>query len=170
MAFILHVSSLPQNKSEDVATLYERYRQYLHSIKDRVPAAAYSFATADWHYNPQDHRCPHDSWLESLTICEPAVGERLESREIEIRACLLGAFQDGHIELTYKRVKSYSLDAPFEFENPPRVRVGHGDWLIDEVRLSDRGFVIHEVMFSRGSHWVIECEDILYEWKPLYMK
>ncbi len=44
--------------------------------------------------------------------------------------------------------------------------IGHGDWLIDEVRLSEREFVLHEVEFSHGSRWIIECEDLIYQWKP----
>jgi hypothetical protein len=166
MAFILQTVSLSPKDSSKISALYERYRQYLQSIRDKMPVAAFSFATADWHYNAEDHRCPHDSWLDTLTIREPAAGERSEIREIEMHLRLLGSYHDGYIEITYKKVKSYSLDSPFESKMPPRVRVGHGDWLIDEFRLSDRGYVVHEILFSRGSQWVIECEDILYEWKP----
>lgn len=43
---------------------------------------------------------------------------------------------------------------------------GHGDWLIDEIRLSDRGLVLHEILFSSGARWLIESEDIEYTWEP----
>jgi hypothetical protein len=38
--------------------------------------------------------------------------------------------------------------------------------MIDEVRLSDKGNVLHEVKFSEGSRWTIESEDIVYRWRP----
>ncbi len=167
MAFLLQAAFLSPKSTEEITVLYKKYRDYLESVKGRIPKAAFSFATADWHYNHEDHRCPHDSWLETLTIDEPASGKRSEIRDIKIHARLLGSHHDGHIELTYEKVKSYSLNTPFEFKMPPRVDVGHGDWLIDEIRLSDNGFVVHEIVFSRGSRWIIECEDILYEWKPI---
>jgi hypothetical protein len=41
-------------------------------------------------------------------------------------------------------------------------KTGHGDWLYDEIRLSERGLVLHEVEFSSNGHWLIECKDIKY--------
>jgi hypothetical protein len=60
-------------------------------------------------------------------------------------------------------LSSDSQDNP---DSPP-LNVGHGDWLTDEIRLSDRNLVLHEIEFSRGSRWLIEAEDIVYEWKPV---
>jgi len=42
---------------------FEAYYRYLESVRGRLPASAYSFATAPWHYDPNDHQCPHDSWV-----------------------------------------------------------------------------------------------------------
>lgn len=77
-----------------------------------------------------------------MTILEPSSGERSEVRGLEIHVRLFGAYHDGYLNLAYERVRSYSLDTPGQFWLPP-YGVGHGDWLVDEVRLSDRGFVIH---------------------------
>jgi hypothetical protein len=55
------------------------YREYLQSVKERLPLAAFEFGTASWHYDHRDHRCPHDSWVDSLTIHEPATGGRLST-------------------------------------------------------------------------------------------
>ena len=63
-------------------------------------------------------------------------------------------------------VRSYSLETPPDFKQPPRFKVGHGDCLIDEVRLSECRLVLHEIEFSRGSRWVIECGDIDFQWRP----
>ena len=146
----------------EIAELLERskgYREYLQSIKDRLPPSAFEFATAAWHYDHCDHRCPHDSWVESLTIGEASKEGRLHDRSFYISLRLLGAFHDGHILLSYTDVQNYLLDNP-------RTLGGHGDWLVDEIRLAETGLVLHEVLFSTGSRWLIQAKDISYEWQP----
>lgn len=44
---------------------------------------------------------------------------------------------------------------------------GHGDWLIDEIRLSDRNLVHHEILFNDGNRWLIESKDIKISWLNL---
>jgi hypothetical protein len=135
------------------------YRKYLQSVKERLSVTAFEFAAAAWHYDHSDHRCPHDSWVESFTIDEPAAGERSQDRSLRISTRLLGAFHDGHLLLGYADVQTYSLESA-------KGRTGHGDWLVDEIRLSDNGFVLHEVLFSNDSRWRIEAKDISCEWQP----
>jgi hypothetical protein len=43
-----------------------------------------------------------------------------ESRDLEIRVRLLGAWHDGHIELTYAKVQSYLFGTPRKREYPMR--------------------------------------------------
>ena len=146
----------------DISELLEQsraYTEYLQSVKERLPLSAFEFATAAWHYDYSDHRCPHDSWVESLTIDEPARGGRFEDRSLRISTRLLGAFHDGHLLLDYADVLMYSLESP-------KTRSGHGDWLFDEIRLSENGFVLHEVLFSNDSLWLIEAKDISCQWRP----
>lgn len=40
-------------------------------------------------------------------------------------------------------------------------------WQYDEIRLSESGHVVHEVEWSSGSRWLIECADVTYEWTQL---
>ena len=94
-------------------------------------------------------------------IREPASGARKEIRSVEIVARLFAAYHDGHIELKYSNVESYSLASGVTDG------AGHGDWLSDEIRLSERGLVLQEVEWSRGGLWLIECGDVAYEWVPL---
>lgn len=129
-----------------------------------MPRSAHEFASAAWHYDTADARSLHDSWVDSLVIREPAGGDRHEIRSLEIELRLLGPYHDGQTTLIYQEVHSYLLDTPFEFVSPQRM--GHGDWLCDEVRLSQRDHVIHEVEFSRGGRWVIECRDIEWTSEP----
>jgi hypothetical protein len=129
-----------------------------------MPQNSYEFAASEWHYNVHDSRCPHDSWIESIYIEELAQGERKEVRdEIKIVINLLGAFHNGSIKLTYLKVKSYNLA---KAGNANAQKTGHGDWLVDEIRLGYRGLVIHEVEFSNSGKFIVECKDIIYQWLP----
>ncbi|MBA3614687.1 MAG: hypothetical protein M3Q62_06310 [Actinomycetota bacterium] len=166
MSFIMEFMSVASEDLEEGAALFQRYYEYLDSVKERMPQGAYSFAVADWHYDHDDPRCPHDAWVEALVVAELSSGTRSETRDLEVRVRLLGALHDGHIELTYTKVQSYLFETPRKLEHPMRPSKGHEDWMIDEVRLSESGYVLHEVEFSRGSRWVIESEDLIYRWKP----
>jgi hypothetical protein len=55
---------------------------------------------------------------------------------------LFAAYQDRHIELKYSAVQNYSLACDEQGGS------GHGDWLYDEIRLSQRGYVLHEIEWS----------------------
>jgi hypothetical protein len=160
MAFILY-RDIPDDSIDALLNSHKNYRDYLESVKDRMPQSAYEFATAEWHYNFSDHKALHDGWLEELIIREPASGERNEIRSLEIFVRLLAAYHDGFIELTYKNVRGYSLGKPVDSSLP-----NHRDWLNDEIRLSENGLVLHEIIWESGE-WLIECEDVIYEWKPL---
>ena len=119
---------------------------------------------APWHYDEQDHRCPHDSWLEALIISEPSSEVRCEIKSINILIRLLGAYHDGYLELRYENVRPYSMAG-----NAPEPTLhgifGHGDWLIDEITVTDSGSVVHEILFRRGDRWKIESEEILADWQ-----
>ena len=150
----------------DIESQFKAYYDYLQSVRDNLSPTAFNFATANWHYDPNDHRCPHDSWVESLSIEEPSSGKRRQYRKLEFKLRILGAYHDGHAEIIYKEVNSYCLSMPAT-SKPPRTSVGHGDWLVDEVRLSERGLVEHEIRFSQGASWLIECGDLIHKWFPL---
>jgi hypothetical protein len=89
---------------------FNAYLSYLVDNKNSFPQNAYEFAVAEWHYNPQDHRCPHDSWVESLQIIEKEITEADNERGLEIQICLLGAYHDGNIKIIYKGIKGYTLN------------------------------------------------------------
>ncbi len=135
---------------------WNAYDEHLQSNKNRIPASAYSFATAEWHYDPNDHKSPHDSWLENAILEEKSSGARQEIRKLEIRMTLLGAYHDGRIKITHHGVHSYKIES---------TSTQHGDWLQDEITLSDEGFIIHRIEFSRA-YWVVQCADIDYQWLP----
>ena len=146
---------------------FEAYYRYLEAVRKRLPMSAYTFATAPWHYDPYDHQCPHDSWVESLTLQEIVSDIKPTNKRASHSLRLIGAYYDGHLELVYGQVRSYSLTLPMEFKGPPPGIMGHGDWLVDEIRLSDVGLVVHEIEFSRGGRWLIECADVECKWHQL---
>jgi len=145
---------------EDWREYWQKYQDYLASIEGKVPPSAYMFATADWHYDYHDPRCPHDAWVEHLIIHEHSFDDRDSIRGLDIQVRLLGAYHDGYIELSYKSVNDYQLSYA-----PGPVMGAHSDWMDDEIRLSEHGKVIHEIVFV-NARWYIECEDIAYEWRP----
>jgi hypothetical protein len=122
------------------------------------------FASAAWYSDPSDHRSPHDGWLEALEISEPAQGERHEQRRTAITIRLLGAYHDGDIIFRYSGVRSYSVVSK-------ACGGGVGDWLSDEFEISGDGLITHRISWNgfgpRGkSKWIIEAEEISYEWIP----
>jgi hypothetical protein len=139
------------------------YMSYLKLNRHRFPTNAYSFASAPWHYDIQSNKCPHDSWLNTFLIKENASGERKQIREIEIVGEFLGSFHDSILTITYRKVVGYNLRLLQDNEYITG-RVWHGDWLIDEIALS-KGGVRHNLLFSSGGGWTIECADIEAEWR-----
>lgn len=144
---------------------WQAYERRLQKIKKRLPSSVQEFALAEWHYNPEDRRCPHDAWLEHVTIRELSSGERLEIRSLEIEISLLGAYHDGYTEFLYRDVESYCFDQPHRKDRWHTNEKGHKDWLIDEVDLS-HGNVLHEIEWSDGAYWAIECKSFEHKWIP----
>jgi hypothetical protein len=147
-------------RDDDVEGAFEQYQDYLASVRTKFPPSAYALATSDWYFNSTDHRCPHDAWLESLLLEEPSSGSRNELRTLSLTLNLLGAYHDGRIVLRYPRVFSYS----FRVDDG---KDGHRDWRYDELRLSERGNLIHEIEWcglNDVGTWTIEASDLEFRW------
>lgn len=166
MVFILSGDGR-DDKFPAVRTGFTRYGNYLKQNEAAFPPCAYELATSDWFHNPNDHRAPHDAWLESFEIAEtPERKAHLRSCSISLR--LLGAYHDGHIKITYPKVFSYS----FQSFMAGKV-TSHGDWRYDEFRLSERGHLLHEIEWAgapgaqrKSFSWIIEADDIDFRWIP----
>jgi hypothetical protein len=100
MTFILGTDRREENAIE----AFRRYADYLRSKSDIFPPSAFSLATSDWYFDPCDHRCPHDAWLESVNLRELSSTERNATRYLSLTVRLLAAYHDGFIELHYPRV------------------------------------------------------------------
>ena len=149
-------------RDQDAIEQFRLYRKYLDSVKGVFPPSAFALATSDWYYGPIDHRSPHDAWLETVCFTENARGLRNEIRNLSLNVRLLGAYQDGYVELRYPIVFAYQ----FSISDCAK---GHRDWRYDEFRLSDRGNLIHQIEWSGRSgngHWIIEAADLEFRWVP----
>lgn len=155
MTFVLSADG----RDEDVVGAFRRYRVYLEFVRSVFPPSAYALATSDWYFNFNDHRSPHDAWLETFDLREKSHGARHEKRSLSLCVRLLGAYHDGYIELRYSDVFAYRL-----WSNDSHR--GNGDWLYDELRLSERGNLLHEIEWSSGGIWSIEASDVALEWVP----
>ncbi|QMU60618.1 MAG: hypothetical protein GKR92_02465 [Gammaproteobacteria bacterium] len=151
---------LANERDKDAASAFEEYKKYLTAHKDKFSESVFKLASSDWWYDFNNHKCPHDAWLERALISEPSKGERNENRTTEVILMLLGANQDGYIELSYKNVVSINLDSH-------NVKLGHKDWRYDEFRYTKSGLFVHEIEWSGSNetaNWEIEAEDIEYSW------
>lgn len=122
------------------------------------------FSKANWYGDPNDHRCPHDSWLESLEVTESTKGVRSEIRSTRIVIRLLGAYQDGQIFFRYEGVRQFVLNAG-------ACERGLSDWLKDDFSTSETGLIKHHIVWASNAGrsttpWLIECESLTYEWMP----
>jgi hypothetical protein len=153
---------LAKQRDSDVVAAFRRYRHYLAQNASSFPPSAYDLATSDWYFDPQDHRSPHDAWLESAVLEEIASDGRQSDRISSLKIRLLGAYHDGHIEFVYPNVRAYTLDMASSAR-------GHGDWRFDEFRVTDSGRIIHEIEWAQSSgtgRWIIEASDVFYTWIP----
>lgn len=161
MAYIL---SAQRYRDEPEATrLWQAYERYIRESKAAFPPGAYELATSEWYYGFSDHRAPHDAWLEWAKFKEPAGGTRSENRHLSLRVRLLGAYHDQYLEFFYPVVYSYSM------VNPTSAG-GHADWLYDEFRLSEAGYLLHEIEWAGGpgieARWLIEASDVQFSVYP----
>src|SRR5262245_38425521 len=138
----------------------EAYFAYLNSVASYLPAATRDFALSDWYYSDSDKN-PHDSWVERVELIETSSGERKQTRNIHINVELLSASHNARIVFRYENVVNYQLGSFCDYI------AKHEDWLADEVTVGSGGTVLHEIAFSSGLKWKIQCKSISYEYVPL---
>ena len=146
---------------QEIAGSWERYREYLAGIRAHLVSEVFEFASAQWHYDPKHHRSLHDSWLQSVAISEEARQVPDGSRSLRIKIALNGPYHDGHTYLSYHGVKKYELRLSAK-ETSGSARGGHGDWMLDELTLSENGNLLHDIAWSSGATWIIECEHLTH--------
>jgi hypothetical protein len=124
---------------DPISEKWQAVAQYHAAIEERLPEGARRFTCADWHYNYQDPRCPHDSWLRNIHF-------RIAPDEPEILAVgmeFLGAFHDRMIVIEYENVTNLSI-------NGQLLDASHNvEWIYDEIHLLPSGRVEHVIELSQ---------------------
>ena len=154
---------LAKERNLNASIAFRNYNKYLRENESRFPKGAYALASSDWWHDFNDHKCPHDAWLESAIFAESSFGERNEFRLITLTIRLFGAYHDGYIELIYSGVHAYKIDMS-------NAGQGHGGWRYDEFCVNEKGHLVHEIEWEIYGHkgsWLIECSDIDYRWIPI---
>jgi len=150
---------LSENIENDFQGYWKKYEDYLKAEGHRMPPGAMKLALSmDW-YSYSAHSCPHDSRLEGCRIYErdpDPGGARPCFCGLEIT--LLGC-HGGKIHLRYPLLYGYHIQSS-------DCEYGMGDWLYNEFRLSENGHLLHEIEWADGGRWLIEADDIEFEWRP----
>lgn len=144
---------------------FSRYQTYVESIKNKLPAHIYSFASNPCYFDFESRSSLHDAWLETVTVQEVASGQRKQVRRLEVYICLLCPFHDRRINLHYSGVTQYNFNAPPRYGEPRYEHTAHGDLLTHEIRLGHNGLFIHELLFESDATFLIECSDIIHSEK-----
>src|SRR5258706_465338 len=129
---------LGAQREADAAAAFRRYRSYLEVERRRFPPVALALATSEWYFTPDDHRCPHDAWLQHLVVQEVGRGERHEHRAVALSIQLLGAYHDLVLTFNYGRVFRYVFEGL-------DIQEGHAEWRYDEFRVNEHGHLLHEI-------------------------
>ena len=139
---------------------FTRYAAYVESIRHKLPAHVYAFASDSRYFDLNSHSSLHDAWLESLTVNEGASGERKQVRKLEVHLRLLGPCHDRLIYLRYTGIIRYRFDTPARQGESRFQHTAHGDIITHEIRLGAEGSLIHELLFERNSTFLVECADL----------
>lgn len=142
--------------------LYGKYLEEFSKIRHKFPDEVVQFVEDENRFCLQAGESLHDAWIESLVVRERrSLGDVASGCEISLE--LLGQLHDRRIVLCYREVKAYSVEG-----------LGcacwnsfHGDIYTHEVRLSDDGFVIHEIVGADGFRIQVECETFQVDEKML---
>jgi hypothetical protein len=157
MVFILS----SDGRDDDAEGAFRRYADYLQSVKADFPPSAFQLATSGWYFGFGGHS-PHDATLEAFEFAELPAPDAYRGSLLLLKVRLRAAYEEGQMELLYPEVFAYTLAAP-------DVVCGHFDWRYDELRLSERGHLIHEIEWSgvgSHAHWLIEASDLELRWIP----
>jgi len=145
---------------------YGRYLEYVETIRDSLPEHIYQFASSEKYFTLNSPHSLHDSWLNSVEIREFRNGERPFDPVVGITLKLLGQHHDRIIILDYEEVVQYIFEGSRDVEGQSGFRYGdtfHGDVFTHEVRLSEKGTLIHEIVYVTESFLLIECKNFTYK-------
>lgn len=135
---------------------FDLYRQYLEENRDRFPLAVFEFAANVERYSLDSPHSLHDAWLSSISVKENRSKHRPFEPRPSVELVLLGPKHDRDIILTYEGVSHYQIEGS---RNPYNwAETFHGDLNSHEVRITEKGEIIHEIAFVSKSSVLVTCE------------
>lgn len=137
----------------DRTIYFQHYLDALALYRAQLPPEVAAFAGDEERYVLNHAKSLHDAWVERIAITESRAKEPSLSRA-SVEIVLLGQLHERHIVLSYSDVTRYQLTGVTDEHH---TRTAHGDLHTHEVRVSEVGLVIHELVFAMGSRIEIEC-------------
>jgi hypothetical protein len=111
-----------------------------------------------WYEDPEGKQSPLGAILETVNI-DSGIGADARPA-VTIEVTLIGNNRDGRIRLTYQRVRTYSIEG-FGLDD-----AAGNTWTEDKLDLRKTDALRHKVTFT-GGYWLIEADDVNYNWEPL---
>jgi hypothetical protein len=124
---------------------WDRYFDYIKSIKGQLPPDLYAYASNWDHYSLDSKASLHDAWLTTA---------RFSYQESEMILEFLGPWHDRTIVYRYIGVKAYAFN--LVVTGGP----GEADVLAHEFRIED-GRLAHEIVFSTRKEISVICEHLM---------
>src|SRR5258707_3896441 len=128
-------------------------------MSERKTLSLKSCVVVPWHEDPEGHKSPIGSILENVKISS-GIGSDNDWPTLIIQITLIGNMRDGRVELTYRAVRSYSMEGFVAVDT-----LGN-TWIQDTLNLPKGNRLQHNVTLT-GGNWSIEADDVDYLWKPL---
>jgi hypothetical protein len=114
---------------------------------------------ADWHYDFNDRRCPHDSSIRSLELLNDEATREFRAANLS----LFGASRDP----SHDRIISFSYVDVIDIEIAGRlIHQRNLDWIYDEIHLCESGSIEHIIEFEEAIVRV-ECADVHFSYEPV---
>jgi hypothetical protein len=125
---------------------------------DRRGLSLKNCGSVPWYEDPEGDQSPIGSILESISI-NSGIGTDAQP-VVTIEVTLIGNKRDGRIMLTYQRVQTYSMDG-FALND-----AAGNAWTEDKLDRRKMDTLRHKVTLT-GGNWLIEADDVEYNWEPL---
>lgn len=139
------------------------YKEYLKEKRDSFPEAARNYLDG-LHEGRPDSFGVHDADLGRLVL-EEVLQEVMEDADlVRTDASLTLSQPDMDIRLRYTNVLAYAMD--MDSLGKPSQASSNCAVLLEELTLTDKGYIRHELFWNNGS-MVIICEGFDYRVEPL---
>lgn len=133
-------------------TLYDKYFNYLKSIRDQLSAPTYDFFSDIERYAGDSGKSLHDAWVDKVNVVQ---GDAGRNEDFSINIVLIGPFHDRRFSIVYSGVRGFDLR-----HCGTRRRPGRQDLLAHELRMNAEGKIEHLIDFDDGLCIYVVCDSL----------